>query len=97
MWEFLFESQGVENFTRGISNLELIGVFIKFEHLENFCNDIKVTSDSGNFFQLRDALITNISLCKDTIGPFEQSLEDSFVLSLLGGFLSREGVWSFNG
>jgi hypothetical protein len=46
MWEFLFESQGVKDFTGSISDLEFIGVLIKFEDLENLGNDIKVTRSS---------------------------------------------------
>jgi len=94
MWEFQFERQGVEDFTGAISELEFIGVFIELEDLENLGNDIKVTFCFGSGLQLCHIAIANVGLSEDAIGPFEQSLEDSFVLSLLSGFFARESVWS---
>ena len=94
MWEFQFERQGEEDFTGAISELEFIGVFIELEDLENLGNDIKVTICFGGGLQLCDIAITNVGLSEDAVGPLEQSLEDSFVLFLLSGFVAGESVWS---
>jgi len=47
VWELKLDSQGVEDFTGGVSKLELVGVFVHLEDGENFSEDIEVSGGSS--------------------------------------------------
>ena len=88
MWELQCKSQGVENFTGAISQFKFISVFIKLEDLKDLSNNIEVTRSLGGILECSDIAVSNHLLSEDSVGPLEEGLEDSFILSLLGGFVA---------
>lgn len=94
MWELQFQGEGEEGLTRQVSQLQLIGVLIELEHLENLGNDIEVTLALGSLLELGGSVTANVGALEEVACPLSEGSEDGVVLSLDGGSLAREGVWS---
>jgi len=98
VWEFELEGKSVEGLAGGISELEFVGVLIELEDLEDLSNDIKITVRFGGLGKGSNVLVINDVLGSEiSIGIFLKGLKDGGILSLLGGFLTREGIWSIAG
>ena len=93
MWELQLEGEGVEGLTGTVSELELVGVLVKFENLEDLGNDVEVGVLLGGFLEVADSLSTNVGRLEEVVSPLSEGAEDSGVLSLDGGSLAGEGVW----
>ena len=93
VWEFQLKSKSVESLTGVVSELEFVGVLIKFENLLNLGNDIEVRFLLGSFLEVHNSVSSNVVGLEEVVGPFSEGLEDGGVLSLDGGSLSGEGVW----
>jgi len=87
------ESEGIESGTGGILQLELVGVVIKLEHLEDLGNDIEVTvSRSGLLKSGSLVLVDNSVGTEEGVGPLLEGLDDGNILGLLSGFLTGVSV-----
>ena len=99
VWEFKLESKGVESGTGCISELELVGVLVKFEDLEDLGVNVEVTRlfvavvKSGGSTSFSNVVFVEVRV----VSPFLEGLLDGRVLFLVGGSLSGESVWSFSG
>ena len=94
MRELDLESKSVENFVGTILQFELIGVLIKLENLEDLGNNIEIFLFLRGFLEFGGVGIGNdVALCKVLSSPFFEGVGDGAVLSLLGRFLSGEGIW----
>ena len=95
MWELELESKGVEDLTGGISELELVGVLVELEDLEDLGNDIEVTGGLGGSLELDGfLLIDGVVLTEEEVGPFLEVLNDLGVLLLERWLLSGVGEWA---
>ena len=66
--------------------------------MEDLSNDIKITVRFGGLGKGSNVLVINDVLGSEiSIGIFLKGLKDGGILSLLGGFLTREGIWSIAG
>lgn len=97
MWELELQGKNVESLSGVVSDLELVGVVIEVEDLENLSNNIEI----GGFFRsvLQGGNLTvlnNVGGVEEGSGPFLEGLLDGNILSLEGGSLSGEGVWSIS-
>lgn len=98
MWEFELEGKSVEGLAGGISKLEFVGVLIELKDLKDLSNDIKITVRFGGLGKGSNVLVINDVLGSEiSVGVFLESLKDGGILSLLSGFLTREGIWSIAG
>jgi hypothetical protein len=59
VWEFQFEGKGVESFSGVVSELEFVGVFIKFEDLEDLGDNIEISVLFGGFVEIDRFLSSN--------------------------------------
>jgi len=94
--ELDLESQGVVGGTGGVLKLELVGVVIKLEDLENLGDNIEVLRrllGLGKLGQLSGGLaINDVVGREELVGPLLQGLDDGLVLGLLSGLLARVSV-----
>jgi len=94
-WEFKLEGEGVVSFTGAISELELVGVLVKFENLEDLGDNIEVLALLGGLVEWGDlAGLDDVVAGEMVVSPLLEHLLDVRVLSLVGGSLSGEGIWS---
>jgi hypothetical protein len=98
VWEFELEGKSVEGLARGISELKFVGVLIELKDLEDLSNDVKITVRFGGLGKGSNVLVINDVLGSEiSIGVFLEGLKNGGILSLLGGFLTGEGIWSIAG
>lgn len=93
MWELELEGEGVVGLTGVVSQLELVGVLVKLEDLENLDNDIEVVALVLGSLELNGTISTNVGGLEEVVGPLLEGLLDGNILSLESGSLSRESVW----
>lgn len=60
MWELELEGEGVVGLTGVVSQLELVGVLVKLEDLENLDNDIEVVALVLGSLELNGTISTNV-------------------------------------
>ena len=96
MWELDLECKGVESLSGEVSELQFIGVVIKFEYLEDLGNDIEIFALLGSGLQLGDSavyVVEDVGGSEELVGPHLQGGLDSGILSLLSVFLAGVGIW----
>ena len=97
VWELELEGKNVEGLTRLVSDLELVGVVIEVEDLEDLSNNVEVRALLGSLLEWGDLAISeNVGGGEESGGPLLESLLDGNILSLESGSLSREGVWGIS-
>jgi len=73
-WEFKLEGKGVVSFTGAISELEFVGVLVKFENLEDLGYNIEVLVLLGGLLEWGDlAVLDDVVASEMVVGPL---LED---------------------
>lgn len=92
VWELELKSKSVESFSRLISELKFVGVFVKLENLEDLSNNIEIVGLLAGLLEFNDSFPSDIGGLEKVVGPLSEGLEDSSVLSLDGGSLSGEGI-----
>lgn len=99
MWEFQFKGEGVVNNTGGILKFKLVGVVIKLENLEDLGVDIEVFVAGlfGSILKSDGSVSVNVVLGEVSLSEFLEGSLDGRVLFLVGGSVSGESIWSFDG
>lgn len=97
VWEFQLQGQGEESFSGLVSQLELVGILVQLEDLEDLGDDVEVSLALGSFLELGGSITSDVGAREEVVGPLSEGSEDGVVLSLDGGSLSREGVWGIWG
>lgn len=93
VWELELESEGVEGLSGVVSELELVGVLVELEDLQDLHNHVEVVALVLGSLELNGAISANVGRLEEVVGPLLEGLLDGNILSLEGGSLSREGVW----
>lgn len=101
MWELDFEGKDVDGGTGKISELELVGVVIKLENLNDLGNNIEIfagfLAGVAQFDGLSVNLGADINTLEGGVGPVLEGGEDAGVLSLGGNSMATECVWGITG
>lgn len=96
MWELDFEGEGVESLTGEVSELQLVGVVIEVENLEDLGNDIEVLTFLGSGLQFGDSavnVIEDVGRSEELVSPHLQDRLNGGILSLLSVLEAGVGVW----
>ena len=95
--ELELESEGPEGLTRVVSELELVGVLVELEDLEDLGADVEVGGLLGSLLEVHAVVSTNVGGAEEGVGPLSEGLLDGHILLLEGRSLSGEGVRGISG
>lgn len=93
MWELQLEGKSVESLSTLVSKLELVGVLVELENLEDLSDNVEISSCLTGLLEVSGSISSGIGAGEEVVGPLSEGGEDGNILSFDGGFLSRESVW----